>query len=285
MRKFKPVTPAQRHMYRLIKAKRLSQKEYRRIVREGLILGRTIKTGGRGITGRVTVRGRGGGHKIRGRVIDWKRDFGHYTIATVESLQYHPKISSKIALLRAVGDNGKSKRWNILAAEGMKPGQKVIGSGITERLGGNYTFDMGEARPIREVGVGQSIYNIDGKYIRAAGGQGIIERRWQNKDGVFFTEVVMPSGERKSFEGHIKVSIGQGANAEHKDEIYGKAGATRRRGRRPIVRGEARNPVDHPHGGKSHGSGGKGNTQRNVWGKLAKWVPTKRSNILVRKII
>jgi len=266
LKKYKPVTPGQRHKIRLIKVRKIDREEYKQYVREGRIGKRKASTAGRNQTGRITVRGRGGAEKRRSRLIDHKRQQGHYSEAIVSQIQYNPSITAQIAILQI----NNSKRWVIIAPEGIEEGQKIVG----QKLVGNSikTYNIGEARPIIEISLGLAVHNIDGKYVRSAGTQAIVQRRWQDKKGQWYSEVLMPSGLKKSFKAETLVTIGQVSNINHQNQIYGKAGSRRRMGIRPIVRGEARNPIDHPHGGKSHGSGGKGNAARNVWGRLAKWI-------------
>lgn len=169
-RKYKAVTPGQRHMLRRKKAQKIERAEYKQYIREGRIGGRKGSRGGRNETGRVTVRGRGGEEKRRRRTIDYRRREGQYSEGIVSSIQYNPSSTGQIAIIQA----GYDKRWAILAPEGLQEGQSIIGPKLIETA---KTFNIGEVRPIKEVSLGQAIHNIDGKYIRAAGTQGIIQRR------------------------------------------------------------------------------------------------------------
>ena len=246
------------------------------MLREGLIGSRKEKWGGRNMTGRVTVRGRGGEHKRRVRIIDHERMQGRGGVAIVERIMYNPSTTGKIAVMAMWTSEGV-RRWNILAPEQLRINAKVRGPNVK---GQSRTMpEIGEVRPLKEMRIGKYVYNIQGKYARGAGGRGKVQKMWYDEEGQMWCEVVLPSKKRKIFTGETLACVGQVSNAKHRFEVYGKAGARRRIGRRPKVRGEARNPIDHPHGGKSHGSGGKGNPARNVWGKLAKWVPTQGKKV------
>lgn len=129
----------------------------------------------------------------------------------------------------------------------------------------------GESKPIIEMILGTNFYNLDGKYIRSAGTSGIVLKH--NEESGLST-IKLPSGKITSINSSLTATIGVVSNVDNYKQKKGKAGVNRWLGIRPTVRGEAMNPVDHPHGGKSHGSGGLGNPPKNKWGKLAKWVKT-----------
>ena len=122
--------------------------------------------------------------------------------------------------------------------------------------------------------LGTHIYNIDGRLIRAAGTFGVLLKHLEENKSL----IKFPSGKLVKVNSDYIATIGQVSNIDRNKEVKGKAGANRWLGRRPTVRGEAMNPVDHPHGGKSHGSGGLGNPQKTKWGKLAKWVKPSKKN-------
>lgn len=271
--------------------------------RNKLILGRVKQTGGRNNSGRITVRHIGGGHKQKYRKIDYQRLIGRNNDAIVERIDYNPTSSGFLGLLHNI--NSKSheteQKWYILAPEGLKKGDIIkgewcalrnnemspqsghINSGSASRI---KSRNIGESTRLKDMEIGTEIYNLDGRLIRAAGTKGIILRHVYTIDGLDITQTIikLPSGDRKSYDSNLKATIGQVSNQDHNKEIKGKAGVSRWLGIRPTVRGEAMNPVDHPHGGKNHGSGGLGNPQKTKWGKLAKWVPLNRRNKTAKRI-
>lgn len=277
IKKFKPVTPSLRHTIRIIKPKNtIKSKTYNS--RNKLIKGRIIKRGGRNNNGRITIRHRGGGHKQRYRILDNKRHIGKGDIAYVKRIEYNPSITGHIALLETYslypeGANltQTTYNWYILASNNLKIGDEIKGEWIKRE---NIVDNIGEAESLKlkNINVGSIVYNIDGRYIKAAGTKGIILSQLENK-----SVVRLPSGHILTIDNNVKASIGQVSNIHKNKEIKGKAGVNRWLGIRPTVRGEAMNPVDHPHGGKSHGSGGLGNAPRTKWGKLARKTSSKKS--------
>lgn len=253
LRKYKAITPSLRHKISILKPKRWSLKLLKR---EGLINQRVHQTGGRNNTGRITIRHIGGGHKRRYRSVDLARLKGQYSTNLVERIDYDPNRSGYLALLSC----GK-KRWYILASEGLKVGDKITGYKKE-----NVSFSEGHSMPLKYMPLGTIIHNIDGKLIRSAGTKGSLFNVSSNK-----ALVILPSGNLKEIDADKCATIGAVSNSLHRHKILGKAGASRWLGIRPTVRGEAMNPIDHPHGGKSHGSGGLGNPAKTKWGKLAKW--------------
>jgi large subunit ribosomal protein L2 len=210
------------------------------------------KTGGRDNHGHISMRRRGGGHKRKYRVIDFKRNkFG--MPALVESIEYDPNRSARIALVRY--EDGE-KRY-VIHPRCLSVGDTIVsGPGSDVRLG--------NALPLREVPLGTDVHNVElqpghgGKMARAAG----TSLEVVAKEGDYVT-LRMASTEMRMIHGNCLATIGTVGHAEHELESYGKAGKSRWLGRRPKVRGEAMNPVDHPHGGRTRGG-------RNVvspWGK------------------
>jgi large subunit ribosomal protein L2 len=210
------------------------------------------KSGGRDNHGHIAMRRRGGGHKRKYRVIDFKRNkFG--VPGTVESVEYDPNRSARIALLQY--EDGE-KRY-IIHPRGLAVGDKVVaGPGSDVRIGNTL--------PLREVPLGTDVHNVEltpghgGKLARAAG----TSLEVVAKEGEYVT-LRMASTEMRLLHGSCLATVGTVGNAEHELESHGKAGKSRWLGRRPKVRGEAMNPVDHPHGGRTRGG-------RNVvspWGK------------------
>jgi large subunit ribosomal protein L2 len=224
------------------------------------------KTGGRNALGRITCRYRGGGHKRRYRIIDFKRDKDSIP-SKVASIEYDPNRSSHIALLNYADGE---KRY-IIAPSGLKVGDQVVsGSGSEIRTG--------SALPLREIPLGTSIHNIElnqghgGQLARGAG----CYAQLMAKEGKY-AQIKLPSGEVRMVSLNCKATIGQVGNLEHENVRIGKAGRTRWQGRRPHVRGVAMNPVDHPHGGGEGKSSG-GRHPVTPWG-----VPTKGFKTRVKK--
>ncbi|MDD4933380.1 MAG: 50S ribosomal protein L2 [Methylacidiphilaceae bacterium] len=227
------------------------------------------KKGGRNGYGRVTARHRGGGHKRRYRLIDFRRQ-RHGVKAIVESIEYDPNRTSRIALLR-YSDGEKSY---IIAPLELKVGDPVVS-------GPDAPAKPGNALPLGKIPAATAIYNIEltpgrgGQLVRAAGAGARLMGVDQG-----YALVRLPSGEVRRIVESCYATIGQVSNADHFNVSLGKAGRTRWMGRRPHVRGVAMNPVDHPNGGgqgKSKGGGGR-QQLKSPWGKLAKGKKTRRHN-------
>ncbi len=225
------------------------------------------KTGGRNCHGRNTSRGMGGGHKQRYRLIDFKRNKIGIP-AKVEGIEYDPNRSARIALL-AYKDG--EKRY-ILAPAGLQVGATIMSGPEAELAAGN-------ALPLNKILPGLPIHNIElhrgkgGQLVRSAAMAATITAA----EGEYVT-VKLPSGEVRKIHGECYATIGQIGNPDHINESLGKAGRSRWLGIRPITRGMARNPVDHPMGGgqgKSKGGGGW-HHPCSPWGKLAKGGKTRR---------
>ncbi|NQU09309.1 50S ribosomal protein L2, partial [bacterium] len=209
------------------------------------------KTGGRNNYGRITSRGRGGGHRRRYRLIDFKRDKIGVPAAVV-GIEYDPNRSANIALLKYADGE---KRY-IIAPAGLAVGGKVMSGPDAELTPGN-------AVPLKKVMQGMPIHNIE--LHRGKGGQlcrsAAMAAQITAVEGDYVT-VRLPSGEVRLVHGDCYVTIGQVGNVDHVNVSLGKAGRSRWLGIRPITRGMARNPVDHPMGGgngKSKGGGGRHN--------------------------
>ena len=210
------------------------------------------KTGGRDNHGHIAMRRRGGGHKRKYRIIDFRRDkFG--IAATVKEIEYDPNRSARIALV----EYADGERRYILHPKGLKVGDSVT-------AGPGSDIRTGNTMPLAEVPLGTSVHNIElkigkgGQLCRAAG----MAAQVVAKEGEYVT-VRMPSTEMRMIHGRCLATIGVVGNEEHELLSWGKAGKARWMGRRPRVRGEVMNPVDHPHGGRTRGG-------RNVvspWGK------------------
>jgi len=216
------------------------------------------KTGGRNSNGRITSRHRGGGHKRRYRLIDFKRD--KYDIpAKVASIEYDPNRAARIALLHY---RDGVKRY-ILAPLELRPGNTVISGEQVDIIPGN-------ALPLRNIPVGTLIHNVELKpkkgaqMIRSAGSYGQL----MAKEGKY-AQIKLPSNEVRIVLLDCYATVGQVSNPDHENISFGKAGKTRWLGKRPKVRGVAMNPVDHPLGGGEGKSSG-GRHPVTPWG-----VPTK----------
>lgn len=227
------------------------------------------KTGGRNMYGRLTARGIGGGHKQKIRLVDFKRNkFG--VEATVEAIEYDPIRSARLALLKYADGE---KRY-IIAPNGLAVGTKLM-SGPTAPA------ELGNCLPMKLIPVGISIHNIEltpgrgGQMVRTAGAAATLMSRDEG-----YAQVRLPSGEIRRINENCYATIGQVGNLEHENVILGKAGRSRHRGIRPITRGMARNPVDHPNGGGQGKSKGGGGWQQltSPWGILAKGYKTRHKH-------
>lgn len=216
------------------------------------------KTGGRNVYGRITAWHRGGGHKRLYRIIDFKRDKRDIP-AKVASIEYDPNRSARIALLHYADGE---KRY-ILAPVGLKVGDSVI-------AGPNADIKPGNALPLRNIPTGTLIHNVElkigkgGQIIRSAGTYGQL----MAKEGKY-AHIKLPSGEVRLVLLDCYATIGQVSNIDHENVSLGKAGRSRWLGWRPVVRGVAMNPIDHPLGG-GEGKTSGGRHPCSPWGKLEK---------------
>ena len=210
------------------------------------------KSGGRDNHGHISMRRIGGGHKRKYRIIDFKRN-KHGMPATVREIEYDPNRSARIALVEYADGE---KRY-ILQPKGLGVGDTVVsGPGSDVRIGNTL--------PLREVPLGTAVHNIElkiakgGQMARSAGASAQV----MAKEGEYVT-LRLRSTEVRLVHGNCLATIGEVGNSEHEQLSHGKAGKSRHLGKRPKVRGEVMNPVDHPHGGRTRGG-------RNVvspWGK------------------
>ncbi len=266
IKKFKPITPGLRFRTGL---------DYSEISEnnpEKSLLAKHKKSGGRNSKGRMTVRQRGGGHKRRYRVIDFKRDKDGIP-AKVKSIEYDPNRTAFIALL--VYADG-AKRY-IIAPKDLKPGDSVIsGKGVAP--------DVGNSLYLNEIPLGTTIHAIEmtpGKgavIARSAGTNGVLVGR-EGKYAI----IKMPSGEMRKVFLECKATVGSTSNGDHFLINSGKAGRSRWLGRRPRVRGVAMNPVDHPMGGgEGRSSGGHPKSRTGIFAKGQKTRnPKKKSSKLI----
>ncbi|MFS4467056.1 50S ribosomal protein L2 [Maribacter sp. 2210JD10-5] len=240
VRKLKPVTPGQR--FRVVNGFDAITADKP----EKSLLAPLKKSGGRNSQGKMTIRQKGGGHKRRYRIIDFKRD-KQYVAATVKSIEYDPNRTAFIALLQY--EDGE-KRY-VVAQNGLQVGQSVS-------AGATSAPEIGNALPLSEIPLGTIISCIE---LRP--GQGAVMARSAGtfaqlmaKDGKFVT-VKMPSGETRLVLSGCMATIGAVSNSDHQLLVSGKAGRSRWLGRRPRTRPVAMNPVDHPMGGgEGRASGG-----------------------------
>ena len=231
------------------------------------------KSGGRNSLGRMTVRHRGGGHKRKYRLIDFKRDKEGIP-ASVASIEYDPNRSANIALLHYADGE---KRY-ILAPNKLQVGDRVI-------AGPDAEIKIGNAIPLRNIPLGTNVHNVElnvghgGQLARTAGSYA----RLMAKEGKY-AQIKLPSGEVRMVLLNCKATIGQVGNLDHENITIGKAGRNRWLGKRPRVRGVAMNPVDHPHGGGEGKSSG-GRHPVTPWGVPTKGYKTRKRKTSDRLIL
>ena len=266
--KYKPTTPARRNM------SVPSFEEITKFTPEKSLIVTKKKHAGRNSYGRITVRHRGGGNKIKYRIIDFKRLNGNAN--TVIGIEYDPNRTAYIALLQ---DTEGTKSY-IIAPEGLKTGD-VIYSGTDADI------KPGNTLPIANIPVGTIINNIElypgkgAQLVRSAGAMAQLVSKEDNG----MAQVRLPSGEVRWIRLECKATIGQVGNVEHDTVKVGKAGKTRHKGIRPTVRGSVMNPCDHPHGGGE----GKSPIGRpgpvTPWGKPALGYKTRNKKARTDKFI
>ncbi len=225
------------------------------------------KSGGRNNTGRITSRHRGGGHKRRYRIIDFKRDKRDMR-AVVKTIEYDPNRTARIALVQY--DDGEFRY--ILAPDKLTVGTEIF-------AGPNCEYNDGNALPLKSIPVGLYVHNVElkpgkgGQLARSAGTQ----IQLVALEGKFAT-LKMPSGELRLVPNECYATLGTVSNGEHLNILWGKAGRTRWKGVRPQTRGMAMNPIDHPMGGGegTSKSGGGRQHPRTPWGKYTKGLKTRK---------
>lgn len=257
--KTKPTSPGRRFVVKLSTSDLYRGEPY------GPLVEKKSKNGGRNNLGRITTRHRGGGHKQRYRVIDFKRNKDGIT-GRVERIEYDPNRTANIALvLYADGE-----RRYILAPKGLEVGMPV-------QSGSHAPIKPGSAMPLRNIPVGTLVHNIEmkpgkgGQLARSAGtGVQLVAREGE------YATLRLRSGEMRKVHADCRATIGEVGNAEHSLRSLGKAGAKRWRGVRPTVRGVAMNPVDHPHGGGEGRTSG-GRHPVTPWGVPTKGYKTRKN--------
>ncbi|HOE10125.1 MAG TPA: 50S ribosomal protein L2 [bacterium] len=267
IKSYKPTTSSRRFMT-VLTYEGLTKKEPERALSESI-----HSSGGRNNFGRMTIRHRGGGHKRRYRIIDFRRNKDGVP-ANVAAIEYDPNRSAFIALLHYADGE---KRY-IIAPDGLKTGQTVMSGPEAEHVVGN-------CLPIRNILDGTIVHAVELKLgkgaslARAAGTSAQVVAK-EGKYG----RLKLPSGEIRLVHLDCRATIGQTSNLDHENISIGKAGRKRWMGRRPHVRGVAMNPVDHPLGGGEGKSSG-GRHPCSPWGKPTKGYKTRRNKRTDRMII
>ncbi|HTY25878.1 MAG TPA: 50S ribosomal protein L2 [Desulfomonilaceae bacterium] len=231
------------------------------------------KSGGRNNYGRITLRHRGGGHKRRFRLIDFKRDNVDVP-GKVVSVEYDPNRGARLALVNfADGD----KRY-ILHPIGLNVGDTIVS-------GDKVDIRPGNCLPLKNIPLGTMVHNVEmkigkgGQMIRAAGTYGQVMAKEKG-----YAQIKLPSGEVRMVLDRCRATVGQLGNPDHEKISLGKAGRKRHLGLRPKVRGVAMNPVDHPHGG-GEGKTSGGRNPVTPWGVPTKGYKTRKGKKASDKLI
>ena len=266
-KKFKPTTPSRRQMAVP------TFEELTKFEPEKSLVVIKKKHAGRNSYGRITVRHKGGGNKVKYRIIDFKR--ANTAPATVVGVEYDPNRSAYIALLQ----NEAGDKSYIIAPVGLKDGDVVY-------TGADADIKPGNTLPIENIPVGTFIHNIElypGKGAQLVRSAGVAAQLISKENGV--AQVRLPSGEVRIIRLDCKATIGQVGNIEHDTVKLGKAGKTRHLGIRPTVRGSVMNPCDHPHGGGEGKSPIGRPSPVTPWGKPALGYKTRNKKARTNKFI
>lgn len=264
--KTKPTSPGRRFVVKVTTADLHRGDPYAPLV------AKKTRTGGRNNLGRITTRHRGGGHKRRYRIIDFKRNkFG--IPGTVERLEYDPNRSAHIALIRYKD----GERAYIIAPRGIAAGDQLVSAD-------DAPISVGNCLPLRNVPLGTTVHCVElkpgkGAQIARSAGTSV---QLVARDGHYAT-LRLRSGEMRKVHTDCRAVIGEVGNSEHSLRSLGKAGANRWRGIRPTVRGVAMNPVDHPHGGGEGRTSG-GRHPCSPWGVPSKGYKTRTNKRTDRMI-
>lgn len=270
LKKYKPITPSLRALIQIDRSDLWKGSPIKNLIK-GL-----SESGGRNNTGRITVYHRGGGHKKKYRFIDYKR-IKYDLPAEVVRIEYDPNRTCFIALIRYTDDTLSY----ILAPHNLKVGDKIV-SGRSSDIDNS----VGNCMPLKYIPIGTMVHNIEyipgkgGQVVRSAGSYAQLIR----KDDSSFCLIRLPSGEDRLFPEDSCATIGILSNIDHKNIVIAKAGRSRWLGRRPIVRGVAMNPVDHPHGG-GEGKTSGGRPSVTPWAWPTKGQPTRSKRKVNRLII
>jgi large subunit ribosomal protein L2 len=263
LKNFNPTSAGRRHLIQVDRSHLWKGKPVKALV-EG-----QNANGGRGNTGRITSRRKGGGHKSAYRLVDFKRG-KHDVAAVVERLEYDPNRTAFIALIK-YADGELSY---ILAPQRLAVGDSVV-------AGASVDVKPGNAMPLGAMPVGTIVHNVEtkpgkgGSLARAAGTYAMLAGRDQG-----YALLKLKSGETRMVPSTCMATVGAVSNPDHVNEVIGKAGRNRWKGFRPVSRGIARNPVDHPNGGRTNG----GKHWATPWGKPTKGAKT-RTNKSTQKFI
>lgn len=256
---YRPITPSLRSITTLMNEELTADKPHKPLTRI------KMRTGGRRNAGDITIWHRGGGHKRKLRAIDFKRDKKGVP-GTVVSVEYDPNRSARIALI-AYADG--EKRY-ILYPVGLNVGGKIVSGPEADILVGN-------ALPLRNIPAGTTIHNIElrpgkgAQMVRSAGGAAQLVAKEAE-----YALIKLPSGETRKVLIDCMATVGQIGNLDHENIAIGKAGRTRWMGRRPVNRGVAMNPVDHPHGG-GEGKTSGGRHPVTPWGQPTRGYKTRNN--------
>jgi large subunit ribosomal protein L2 len=267
LKSYNPVTPSQRALVQVDRSGLWKGKPVKELT-EGL-----TKSGGRNNLGRVTARRHGGGHKRRYRIIDFKRR-KFDVVGTVERIEYDPNRTAFIALISY--EDGEQAY--ILAPQRLKAGDKVVAGERTDIKPGN-------AMPLKNIPIGTIIHNVEmkpGKGAQIARSAGAYVQLVGKDSG--YAQLKLRSGELRMVNSDCMASIGAVSNPDHQNINDGKAGRSRWKGVRPVVRGVAMNPIDHPHGGGEGRTSG-GRHPVTPWGKPTKGKKTRSPNKPSTKLI
>ena len=232
-----------------------------------------ISSGGRNNLGRITSRSKGAGHKNKYRAVDFYRKKDDIK-AKVERIEYDPNRSGYLALIKY--EDGL--RNYILAPSKLKIGDEVI-SGKSKEI------KIGNCMPLSDIPAGTDIHNIElspnggAKLVRSAGSSAQISGTDEN-----YCIIKLQSGEIRKVISSARATIGSVSNSDHQNIKIGKAGRNRWKGKRPLVRGVAKNPVDHPHGG-GEGKTSGGRSPVSPWGQSAKGLKTRKNKVTEKYII
>lgn len=256
--KYKPTTPTRRFGSVSDFSEITTDKPYKPLTKA------LRKSGGRNSHGRITSRRRGGGHRRRYRMVDFKR-LRYGIPAEVLTIEYDPNRTTRISLVQ-YEDGEKSY---ILCPDGLKVGAKVMSGADAQVKPGNHLplKNIPEATPIHNL---ELTPGLGGKLVRSAGAAAQILSKESD-----FVNVKLPSGEVRKISVDAFASVGQCSNIEHEKITLGKAGRARWQGRRPVTRGMVRNPVDHPMGG-GEGNSKSGKHPQSPWGQKAKGLRTRK---------
>ena len=266
-KKYKPTTPARRHM------SVPTFEEITKFTPEKSLIVTKKKFAGRNSYGRITVRHKGGGNKLKYRIIDFKRSSN--LPATVIGVEYDPNRSAYIALLQ----NTEGDKSYIIAPVGLTDGDVVY-------TGADADIKPGNTLPIENIPVGTFIHNIElypGKGAQLVRSAGVAVQLISKENGI--AQVRLPSGEVRIIRLDCKATIGQVGNIEHDTVKLGKAGKKRHMGIRPTVRGSVMNPCDHPHGGGEGKSPIGRPSPVTPWGKPALGYKTRNKKARTDKFI